>query len=62
MQHLIFNPHHLSLFCLNCQVVQNISAENENKRETTDTHTHMINNCAIRCFGLKTSVYEKNDL
>ena len=59
MQHLIFNPHHLSLFCLNCQVVQNISAENENKRETTDTHTHMINNCAIRCFGLKTSVYEK---
>ena len=62
MQHLIFNPHHLSFFCLNCQVVQNISAENENKRETTHTHTHMINNCVIRCFGLKTSVYEKNDL
>ena len=41
MQHLIFNPHHLSFFCLNCQVVQNISAENENKGETTHKHTHI---------------------
>ena len=40
MQHLIFNPHHLSLFCLNCQVVQNISAENENKGNDRHTHTY----------------------
>ena len=61
MQHLIFNPHRMSFFCLNCQLVQNISAEKENKGRR-QTHTHMVKNRVIRCFGLKTSVYGKNDL
>ena len=35
------------------------SRKRKQKGNDRHTHTHMINNCAIRCFGLKTSVYEK---
>ena len=37
------------------------SGKLKQKGDDTHTHTHIINNCVIRCFGLKTSVYEKND-
>ena len=35
------------------------SGKLKQKGDDTHTHTHIINNCAIRCFGLKTSVYGK---